>query len=109
MTLPQSRGLEQIGARRLATLRLVANGLSSAQIAARSGCSLDTVNSHLRVITAVLGARSRTHAVALAIRLGVLPVDDVTVPEALSAPESRDPVSDAVQVPESATRRQSAA
>lgn len=46
-------------------LQLVADGLSSGQIATRLFLSEHTVKSHVRRALARLGARNRTHAVAM--------------------------------------------
>lgn len=64
----------------LAALRLSANGYTSKQIAAR----LDTTETgiHLRLNRAAvsLGAKSRIHLVAIALRTGVLDLRDIRVP-----------------------------
>ena len=85
MTLPVSLGVGRLSEQHLRTLRLTANGLSSQQIAARSGRSLDAVNSDFRVIKAVLRVASRAQAVAVALRLGLVPLEAVVLPEAVSA------------------------
>lgn len=87
MTLPQAPDAALLGVLRLSTLRMVANGLSSVQIAKRMGRSRDAVDNDMRTITAALGASSRTHAVAVAIRLGLIQLDDIQVPESLSGPQ----------------------
>lgn len=87
MTLPQAPTAAGLGVLRLSTLRMVANGLSSVQIAKRMGRSRDAVDNDMRTITAALGALSRTHAVAVAIRLGLIPLDDIQVPESPSGPQ----------------------
>lgn len=51
-------------------LRLVAEGMSNREIGRRLHLSEETVKSHVRHILARLCARSRAHAVALAIRSG---------------------------------------
>ncbi len=53
-------------------LRLLAEGLPNAVIAARLGVSDSTVRTHLRSINSKLDARNRTQAVAVARRMGVL-------------------------------------
>lgn len=53
-------------------LRHVAHGLQNADIGKRLHLSEDTVKSHLRRITAKLGARNRAHAVALAYARGLI-------------------------------------
>jgi DNA-binding CsgD family transcriptional regulator len=54
-------------------LGLVAEGATDHEIARRLRLSVDTVAWHMREIRARLGARSRAHAVALAIGHGLLP------------------------------------
>lgn len=46
-------------------LALTAQGYSNAEIAAELGTSLETVKTHMRKALERLGARNRTHAVAL--------------------------------------------
>lgn len=58
--------------REVSVLRLVADGLSNAEIAARLGMSEETVKSHVRHLLAKLGALTRAHAVAKGIRRGVI-------------------------------------
>lgn len=53
-------------------LALIATGLTSQEIAARSYLSLHTVRAHLRTVYAQLGASSRTQAVAKGRALGLL-------------------------------------
>ena len=58
--------------RELDVLRLLAEGLSHEQIGKRLEIAGETVRSHARKAADRLGARTRTHAVATAIRLGLL-------------------------------------
>lgn len=58
-------------------LLLAGNGWTNEQIAAVLGISRMTVQRHLQNIRAALGARDRTHAVALAIRQGAVKVADI--------------------------------
>jgi DNA-binding CsgD family transcriptional regulator len=53
-------------------LRLVAEGLTDAQIAERLEVANDTARTHTRNALQKLGARTRAHAVALAMRSGEL-------------------------------------
>lgn len=53
-------------------LTLLAEGHANRVIADRMFVSESTVKTHLRSISAKLGAENRTHAVALARRLGLL-------------------------------------
>lgn len=51
-------------------LRLVADGLENAQIAAQLAIRVPTVKTHLALAYAKLGAINRAHAAALAVREG---------------------------------------
>jgi DNA-binding CsgD family transcriptional regulator len=67
----------RISAGELAALRLVASGYSSRQIGARLGTTEQGI--HLRLTRAArsLGARSRTHAVAIALARGLIALEEV--------------------------------
>lgn len=59
--------------RELEALRLAADGLSSAQIAAKMGIGKTTVAAHLLSAFAKLDANGRTNAVHIAHLRGILP------------------------------------
>jgi DNA-binding CsgD family transcriptional regulator len=59
--------------RELAVLRLVSTGAQSADVAKELGLGEETVRSHLKKAQTKLGARSRTHAVAEALRQSLIP------------------------------------
>ncbi|MBX5493109.1 MAG: response regulator transcription factor [Chloroflexi bacterium] len=65
-------GAEPLTARELEVLALLAQGLPNKQIAQRLGISEHTVKFHVGAILAKLGAASRTEAVTLAARQGLL-------------------------------------
>jgi DNA-binding NarL/FixJ family response regulator len=65
-------GAEPLTARELEVLALLAQGLPNKQIAQRLGISEHTVKFHVGAILAKLGATSRTEAVTLAARQGLL-------------------------------------
>jgi LuxR family transcriptional regulator, maltose regulon positive regulatory protein len=73
---PASRALpgtaDRVSARELEVLRLVADGRSNRQVAEALFISEVTVKSHLTRVHRKLGARSRTHAVAIARELRLL-------------------------------------
>ncbi len=75
-----------LSARHLDVLRLAADGLTDAQIAAVLGIATLTVGGHMTTIYARLGAHNRAHAVALGFRRRLLLVSPVQEPPA--APET---------------------
>ena len=66
------RPRRKITPRELDVLRLVAEGLSTREIAARLWITEETVKTHIRRLHDRLGARTRAHAVAIAFRSGIL-------------------------------------
>jgi two-component system NarL family response regulator len=67
-------GSETLSVRELAVLRLVAQGHSNKEAAARLAIKEETVKAHVSAVLAKLGARDRTHAVTIAIKRGMLEV-----------------------------------
>jgi len=63
-----------LSARELDVLRLVARGLSNKEIAAELGITTHTVKFHLAAVLEKLGVRSRTEAVSLGVRRGLVPL-----------------------------------
>ena len=66
--------IEPLTARELEVLRLVAEGLANKAIAARLGIRESTVKDHVNAFLGKLGAQSRTEAVTLAIRQGLISI-----------------------------------
>ncbi len=62
----------QLTGREHQVLELLAQGLQLDEIAERLGIGLETVRTHLQKATERLGAANRTHAVAVAIRRGLI-------------------------------------
>jgi DNA-binding NarL/FixJ family response regulator len=60
--------------RELAVLRLAANGLANKEIAKELGISSHTVKYHLASLLAKLGVHSRTEAVTMGLRRGLVPL-----------------------------------
>jgi DNA-binding NarL/FixJ family response regulator len=65
-------GEEDLTARELEVLRLIQAGYRNKQIADRLAIAETTVNFHIKNVVEKLGANDRTHAVAIAIRRGLL-------------------------------------
>ena len=64
-----------------------AEGETAAQTGARLYLSSETVKSYRKRVIAKLGARNGTHAVALAMRSGLLPVDAIRLRSTRAARE----------------------
>ena len=60
--------------RELSVLRLVAHGLGNKEIASEFGISTHTVKYHLASLLAKLGVHSRTEAVTIGLRKGLVPL-----------------------------------
>lgn len=69
---PQSHRLPEITKRERECLSLTANGHTSEEIAAMLGLSVHTANQHIARMTEKLDATNRMHAVAKALRLGMI-------------------------------------
>jgi DNA-binding CsgD family transcriptional regulator len=67
----------RLSGRQLEILRLTVNGNSNKQIAYKANISEQTVKNHFTSIIYKLGANNRAHAVALAIRQGLISVQEV--------------------------------
>jgi DNA-binding NarL/FixJ family response regulator len=65
---------EEITSRETDVLRMLAEGLVNKEIAARLGISEHTVKFHISSILDKLGASTRTEAVTLGIRRGLIPI-----------------------------------
>ena len=62
----------ELSARELDVLRLVALGSSNKRVGQLLSVTEDTVKAHMKAILAKLGASDRTHAVTLAMRRGII-------------------------------------
>jgi len=69
-----AQGGAALTARELEVLRLVARGLSNKEIAADLRITTHTVKYHLAAVLEKLGVRSRTEAVSLGVRKGLVPL-----------------------------------
>lgn len=69
--------------RQVEILRLAANGNTNQAIARWLGISVETVKSQLRAVYPKLRVSDRTQAVAVALRVGLLTVEDIDLPRGL--------------------------
>jgi LuxR family transcriptional regulator len=72
MAWQRNESIGRLTERELACLRLAADGGTSGEISAATGVAERTVNFHMANAISKLGAANKTHAVALAMRLGLL-------------------------------------
>jgi DNA-binding NarL/FixJ family response regulator len=70
--LPSSPAIEHLTPRELEVLGMLAEGLGNREIAGRLGVSDHTVKFHISSILEKLGAATRTEAVTLGLRLGLI-------------------------------------
>jgi DNA-binding NarL/FixJ family response regulator len=70
--LAEHAGEEDLSARELEVLGLVAGGNANKEIAARLRITEETVKSHITKILAKLGANDRTHAVTIGLKRGII-------------------------------------
>ena len=69
---PSAQLMELLSERELEVLRMMADGLTNAEIGARIHLSEGTIRNHISTILGKLDARDRTQAVVSAIRLGLI-------------------------------------
>lgn len=75
LKLAERLEVEALSRRELEVLRHLATGMSNKEIARMTGITEGTVKFHVTAVMAKLGARSRTEAVAVAMRRGLISVD----------------------------------
>jgi DNA-binding NarL/FixJ family response regulator len=73
--LAEHLGDESLTSRELEVLALIRDGHRNKQIADVLGIAETTVNFHIKNLVDKLNANDRTHAVTIAIRRGLLPVE----------------------------------
>ena len=69
---PTPEMVEELTPREVEVLRMMAEGLGNKELASRLGISDHTIKFHISSILAKLGAASRTEAVTLGIRMGLI-------------------------------------
>ncbi len=74
MEIAAHQGADGLSDRELDVLRLVAAGNANKTVASSLGIAEETVKAHMKNIFVKLGAKDRTHAVAIALRRGILEV-----------------------------------
>lgn len=67
-------GASELTCREIEVLRSVAKGNSNKHVGQQLGIGEETVKAHMSSVLAKLKARDRTHAVAIAIRRGIIPI-----------------------------------
>jgi len=72
--LAEHAGEEELSARELNVLRLIAAGNANKEIAAQLSVTEETVKSHVTSILSKLGANDRTHAVTIALKRGIIEI-----------------------------------
>jgi DNA-binding NarL/FixJ family response regulator len=72
--LAKHAGEDEISARELDVLRLIAAGNANKEIAARLSLSEETVKRHVTSILSKLAANDRTHAVTIALKRGIIEI-----------------------------------
>lgn len=77
-------GRPLITPRQRQVLALAANGNTNRAIGRALGVDEDTVKSLMRVVLRQMHAADRAQATAVALRLGILRLDDITLPPALA-------------------------
>jgi LuxR family transcriptional regulator of spore coat protein len=75
--------------RQIQVLTLAANGNSAADIGRWLWVTPDTVNGVLRYAYRALGVTDRAHAVAVALRLGLIGLEEIRLPETAPVAPSR--------------------
>ena len=75
--VPETTVLETLSSREQDVLRLLARGLSNAEIASRLSLSQGTVRNYVSAILAKLEVSDRTQAALLALRYGLVDLDEI--------------------------------
>jgi len=70
--LAEHLGMAELTEREVSVLKCVSEGNSNREVAAKLSISLETVKQHMKHIATKLGTNDRAHAVAVAIRRGII-------------------------------------
>jgi DNA-binding NarL/FixJ family response regulator len=76
LAVAEHHGSDVVTDREIDVLREVAAGCANKLVAARLNISEETVKGHIKSILSKLGANDRTHAVTIALKRGILSLDD---------------------------------
>jgi DNA-binding NarL/FixJ family response regulator len=69
---PAAQAVGELTAREIEVLRMLAEGLGNKEIASRLGVTDHTIKFHISSILGKLGAASRTEAVTMGVRMGLI-------------------------------------
>ena len=72
--LVEHRGDDALSEREIEVLRQLASGNSNKMIADNLGLAEETIKAHMRSILSKLGANDRTHALAIALKRGIIEI-----------------------------------
>jgi two-component system, NarL family, response regulator YdfI len=75
--LPSTENYEMLTKRELEILKLLGNGISNKDIAIALGLEINTIRSHLATIFSKLRVSSRTEAVTVGLKIGLLNYKDL--------------------------------
>ena len=76
MAMAEHHSSDTLSDRELEVLQQVAAGNANKNVAAHLSISEDTVKGHVRAILAKLGANDRTHAVTIALKRGIISLEE---------------------------------
>jgi len=81
--LPPVRAIPRLNAKERQVLVLIANGHTNWETGRRLGIGEQTVKTRVRGILRKLHVRDRTYAATAAVKLGLISLDEINLPEGL--------------------------